>query len=51
MLVQLFIQLFHNGLAENDSIAFGHNFHCVNCVVYLAAYDTGTFFYHHQCQA
>lgn len=29
MLVQLFIQLSHNDIAENDSIAFGHNFHCV----------------------
>ena len=44
MLVQLFIQLSHNGIAENDSITFCHNFHCVNCVIYLAAYGTGTFF-------
>ena len=44
MLVQLFMKLSHSGIAENDSIAFGHNFHRVNCVIYLATYDTGTFF-------
>ena len=44
MLVQLFIQLFHDGIAENDSVAFSDNFHCVNCVIYFTTYNTWTFF-------